>query len=55
MEKRGPKADRLKGSGNWQEAVKRALSVERPADGWPKPDSLYKPRKKTVKRRKSKS
>lgn len=36
--KRGPKAERLKLSGDWRDAVKKALKKERPKDrGWPKP------------------
>jgi hypothetical protein len=31
-----PKADRLKLKGNWKDLVKKSLSKEKPADGWPK-------------------
>jgi hypothetical protein len=33
--KRGPQADRVKVSGDWQTAVKKALEKPRPAQGWP--------------------
>jgi len=36
--KPGPEAQRLKGQGDWKEAVARAVRLERPASGWPKPD-----------------
>jgi hypothetical protein len=32
----GPKADRLKLHGNWQDAVKKSLEKKKPASGWPK-------------------
>jgi hypothetical protein len=32
----GPKADRLKLSGNWKDLVKKYLSKKKPAEGWPK-------------------
>jgi hypothetical protein len=32
----GPKPDLLKISGNWRDAVKKSLSVKKPANGWPK-------------------
>ena len=34
-EKRGPKPERLKIEGNWEDAVGRALEKQRPDDGWP--------------------
>jgi hypothetical protein len=37
--KPGPEAQRLKGHGDWKEAVGRAVRLERPAEGWPKPDN----------------
>ena len=36
--KPGPEPDRLKIDGDWEDAVKKALSKPRPAEGWPKPD-----------------
>jgi hypothetical protein len=39
--KPGPKADRLKIEGDWKKAVGKAISVEKPAGGWPKPASRY--------------
>jgi hypothetical protein len=32
---RGPKPDHLQLEGNWQDAVKKAIKKEKPADGWP--------------------
>jgi hypothetical protein len=32
----GPKADALKLSGNWKDAVKKSLSKKKPQEGWPK-------------------
>jgi hypothetical protein len=32
----GPKANRLKLSGNWKDLVKKSLSKKKPAEGWPK-------------------
>ncbi len=32
----GPKADRLKLTGNWKDLVKKSLSKKKPAEGWPK-------------------
>lgn len=32
----GPKPDRVKIEGDWQDAMKKALAKKRPADGWPK-------------------
>jgi hypothetical protein len=31
----GPKADRLKPSGNWKDLVKKSLSKKKPVAGWP--------------------
>jgi hypothetical protein len=47
--KRGPKPDRLAITGDWQEAMKKALGVERPAEGWPPP--AKKALKRGVRRR----
>ena len=45
----GPEADRLVLDGDWQDAVKRAVGVKRPVDGWPKPEKnrAAKPAKRT--------
>jgi hypothetical protein len=32
----GPKADLVKLSGNWRDAIKRSLAKKKPASGWPK-------------------
>ena len=40
--KPGPDPERLKIDGDWEDAMKRALKVEKPADGWPKPDQDQK-------------
>ena len=32
----GPEPERLKIEGDWIEAVDKALTVKRPANGWPK-------------------
>jgi hypothetical protein len=32
----GPKADRLKLSGDWKDLVRKSLSKKKPAGGWPK-------------------
>ena len=34
-EKRGPKPERIKIEGDWEDAVKKALEKKRPEDGWP--------------------
>lgn len=34
--KRGPKADVLKLSGRWRDAVKQSLQKQKPPEGWPK-------------------
>jgi hypothetical protein len=35
-QKTGPKADTLKLTGRWQDAMKKSLQKKRPAGGWPK-------------------
>jgi len=32
----GPKADILKIDGDWKEAIKKSLTMKKPAGGWPK-------------------
>lgn len=32
----GPKAERLAIEGDWRDAVRKALEVDRPPGGWPK-------------------
>jgi hypothetical protein len=32
----GPKPDRLKLKGPWQDAVKKSLQKKKPSEGWPK-------------------
>ena len=32
----GPKPDRLKVKGPWQDAVKKSLKKKKPPEGWPK-------------------
>lgn len=49
---RGPDAERIKIEGDWEAVVGRALTVERPAGGFPKPEPRYRPRKKRGGRRK---
>lgn len=34
----GPEPERLKIDGDWEDAIRRALKVKRPPDGWPDPD-----------------
>ena len=34
-EKRGPKPERVKIEGDWEEAVEKALKKKRPKEGWP--------------------
>lgn len=34
--KRGPKAERVKIEGDWEDAIDKALSKKRPKEGWPK-------------------
>jgi hypothetical protein len=60
-QKPGPKADRLAIDGAWRDAVKKALSVPRPPEGWPDPPKHPQGRKpkaqkpaKTAKQGKSK-
>jgi hypothetical protein len=38
----GPDAERLVIEGDWRDAVKRAVGVKRPTDGWPKPEPKAK-------------
>lgn len=33
--KPGPNGDSLKVEGNWKDAITRAVTKKRPADGWP--------------------
>ncbi len=35
-EKTGQKPETIKISGDWEQAVDKALKKERPSDGWPK-------------------
>lgn len=53
----GPNPDQLAIEGDWREAVKKALGVERPPEGWPegsdKSRKPKKPSKSPKKRRKS--
>jgi len=37
--KPGPLPEVLKIEGDWKDAVKKALRVKKPVDGWPKPKS----------------
>ena len=32
----GPEPERVKGDGDWQQAVKRALRKKNPPEGWPR-------------------
>lgn len=34
--KTGPKPDKVKIEGNWEDAMGKALKKDRPKDGWPK-------------------
>lgn len=36
--KRGPKPERIKLQGDWQNAIGKALKIERPKEGWPQPE-----------------
>ena len=36
--KRGPKPERVKIEGDWENAIDKALEKKRPEDGWPKDD-----------------
>jgi len=38
----GPEPEILKIEGDWKDAVKKALSKKRPAEGWPKPPARKK-------------
>jgi hypothetical protein len=42
--KPGPEPDHLKIESDWEEAVKKALTKEKPKEGWP--DDKDKPKKK---------
>jgi hypothetical protein len=42
-EKTGPKPERVKIEGDWENAMSKALKKERPKAGWPKPEK--KPKK----------
>lgn len=33
----GPVPETVKIQGNWEDAVKKALTKKKPAEGWPKP------------------
>jgi len=35
-QKTGPKEERVKTPGKWDQSVKKALTKKRPKDGWPK-------------------
>ena len=37
--KPGPKAERVKLDGDWEDAAKRMLDKKRPPEGWPKPEN----------------
>lgn len=39
----GPKAERVKIEGDWEDAIDQALDKKRPKEGWPKPDKAEKP------------
>ena len=38
----GPKPDRLKIDGNWEDAIGKALKKKRPENGWPEPEKKKK-------------
>ena len=40
--KTGPKPDRVKVDGDWEEAIDKALKKPRPKDGWPEPENKVK-------------
>jgi len=42
----GPKAASVAHAGDWESAVKNALSKKRPAGGWPKPETKKRVAKK---------
>jgi hypothetical protein len=50
--KRGPEADRLTLSGDWQTALAAALGRKKPETGWPKPGPRRKARKRAAKSKK---
>jgi hypothetical protein len=43
--KRGPKPERLVIEGDWEAAVRKALGVDRPSEGWPSAKPASKRRK----------
>jgi hypothetical protein len=49
--KRGPEAQTLKIEGNWEDAVRVALSRKRPPGGWPKPAAKPKAKKRKAKKK----
>lgn len=46
----GPDPERLKIEGDWKDAVRKALEVERPEDGWSDGEDPDKARSKTPKK-----
>ena len=40
--KTGPKPDRVKVEGDWEDAIGKALKKPRPKDGWPEPEKKVK-------------
>jgi hypothetical protein len=44
--KTGPEPERVKISGDWKKAVKKALHEPLPGNGWPEEPKRYKARKK---------
>lgn len=36
--KRGPKPDNLQIDGNWEDALKKAVTKKKPKEGWPDKD-----------------
>ena len=40
---RGPKPERVKIEGNWEDAIDQALDKKRPKEGWPKPNKPEEP------------
>lgn len=49
--KTGPKEGRIKIEGNWQNAMKKALSVKRPEEGWPEPDGKVRRKRSAPKKK----